>query len=515
MKKCMNFKWLKTGLMMVLIMQLAIVSVFAATPEGAIDNMLQKKCDPPIITSSFSNGNDKTDISGTGNPGYNVNMILLDGTVKTEKVGNDGTWKFTGIENSNKGANLLIYQSHKGKLDSEYGLVNDLITIGNEKFRLTGKENIYEVLNMNGHSKNPIEYIFDEDDSIKKDHILNGDEVRFGSEFFDRLDTTYPGYYWRGEGESRIEIMYINDIPTVTDKYGNVIIDAVNFPDDIFRQYIKDNSDTNHDEKLNKEEIVVVTNINVSNLGITSLLGIGMFKNLGELIVSDNSILTSISVSKNTKLETLDISKTGITDIDLGNNTTLVSFAAGSAQLKSIDISKNVDLEILRLGTNNLTSIDVSNNTKLTNLQVHSNQLTSIDISKNIALDYFTCNGNQLTLLDVSKNTALTYLNAGTNSLTSLDVNKNTALTTLRCNGCQLNSLDVSNNITLEELYAQDNHITAIDISMTAIITQAGSRLQNNGMTSLKINAAQDAANIGKSSSYHKAGNPDLVVTIV
>ena len=87
----------------------------------------------------------------------------------------------------------------------------------------------------------------------------------------------------------------------------------------------------------------------------------------------------------------------------------------------------------LQCNRNQLTSLDVSKSTKLKILQCHNNQLTSIDVSKNTALTKLYCNTNQLTLLDVSQNTKLKYLHCHSNQLTSLDVSKNTALTELRC----------------------------------------------------------------------------------
>ena len=82
-----------------------------------------------------------------------------------------------------------------------------------------------------------------------------------------------------------------------------------------------------------------------------------------------------------------------------------------------------------------LTSLDVTKNTALTTLQCSGNKLKSLDITKNTALTDLNCGGNQLTSLDVTKNTALTYLYCNYNQLTSLDVTKNTALTDLECNG--------------------------------------------------------------------------------
>ena len=44
---------------------------------------------------------------------------------------------------------------------------------------------------------------------------------------------------------------------------GDVAINATNFPDEIFRQYVKDNFDTNKDGKLDSKEIANAKYINL------------------------------------------------------------------------------------------------------------------------------------------------------------------------------------------------------------------------------------------------------------
>jgi len=105
------------------------------------------------------------------------------------------------------------------------------------------------------------------------------------------------------------------------------------------------------------------------------------------------------------------------------------------ALLKNLSISPSL----------NLTTLDVSNNTALTSLNCWGNQLTNLDVSQNTALTDLNCGNNPLTSLDVSQNTDLTDLDCAHNYLTNLDVSQNTALTFLSCNYNQLTSLDVRN----------------------------------------------------------------------
>ncbi|MDE5612379.1 MAG: hypothetical protein K2I90_10230, partial [Odoribacter sp.] len=76
-------------------------------------------------------------------------------------------------------------------------------------------------------------------------------------------------------------------------------------------------------------------------------------------------------------------------------------------------------LTIFTCSSNQLTTLDVSKNTRLIDLSCNNNQLTTLDVSKNTALEILYCDNNQLATLDVSKNTALTTLGCNNNQLTT------------------------------------------------------------------------------------------------
>lgn len=82
-----------------------------------------------------------------------------------------------------------------------------------------------------------------------------------------------------------------------------------------------------------------------------------------------------------------------------------------SNQLTSLDVSKNTKMTFLNCSENQLTSLDVSTNTTLTSLSCHNNQLTSLDVSRNTALRWLYCYNN---LLDAD---ALDYLFGTLNSI--------------------------------------------------------------------------------------------------
>lgn len=99
-------------------------------------------------------------------------------------------------------------------------------------------------------------------------------------------------------------------------------------------------------------------------------------------------------------------------------------------------------LEFLNCQFNLLTSLNVSKNSKLIELYTHGNDLTTLDVSTNPALTTLYANKNKITALDLSKNSKLVYVNVTENSLKTLNLkngnninftgallNKNTSLT--------------------------------------------------------------------------------------
>ncbi len=100
-------------------------------------------------------------------------------------------------------------------------------------------------------------------------------------------------------------------------KGSGVKIDAAHFPDRIFRKYVSDTFDTNHDGYLSKQEREDAFGIYVSSMGITSLKGMEYFPNLYDVFCNNNklksldvgtSILEGLSCFGN-PIEKLDISK--------------------------------------------------------------------------------------------------------------------------------------------------------------------------------------------------------------
>ena len=148
-----------------------------------------------------------------------------------------------------------------------------------------------------------------------------------------------------------------------------VAIDATNFPDEAFRQYVADNFDKDKDGALNQTERNAVKEIRINNSGYTSLQGLKYFSKLTDLFCSDNN-LTELDVSENPELKRLICYNNSLTSLNLNKNTKLESLNCNKNKLTVLDLRENKSLSWLRCKNNCLTSLDLRNNPKIGDLQV-------------------------------------------------------------------------------------------------------------------------------------------------
>lgn len=192
----------------------------------------------------------------------------------------------------------------------------------------------------------------------------------------------------------------------------SVVIDETNFPDVNFRAYVLENVDSDGNGELTYEEIQKATELNVSEMSITSLKGMEYFTQLTKLDCHSNNLI-SLDVSNHTALTYLSCGGNELTNLDVSNNTALIELWCSHNQLTNLDLGKNTVLAHFGCWNNHLTSLDVSNNVALIRLYCNDNELTCLDVSNNVALTTLYCTNNRLTSLDVSNNTALTDLMCG------------------------------------------------------------------------------------------------------
>ena len=221
------------------------------------------------------------------------------------------------------------------------------------------------------------------------------------------------------EAENGVSAQDVSSAPaTDEDKIaqGWVKIDAKNFPDENFRDYVLNGYsydpaynghnaqkiDQNRDEWLSPEEIAAVKWIVCEERQIEKLTGIGYFKALTKLYCSDNQ-LKELKLSDNTALTYLRCEVDQLTELDVRENKALTRLDCGGNQLTELDLKNNKMLRVLLCGGNQLTELDLSQNTELKNLQCGWNQLTSMDL-KNTKLAPENSNDNGLVAFVAKEN---------------------------------------------------------------------------------------------------------------
>ena len=224
---------------------------------------------------------------------------------------------------------------------------------------------------------------------------------------------------------------------------------------------------------------------------------------LTELYCSGNN-LTALDLSANKKLQKIGASSNKLTAFDVRHLSELTYLnLQANFDLKSIDVSKNPKLEFLNVAQTGLTSLNVKNNRKLVELNVYCNQLTALDVSSNYLLKDLACFENQITSLDLSYNGALEYLGVSENPIAELNLHPLSNLKTLYCQKMQLKKLDVDRCPKLQLLHCYDNQIETLDLRSNKKLQAL--KCQNNRLSWLDLssNTALDPAKVDCSGNVY------------
>ena len=243
-----------------------------------------------------------------------------------------------------------------------------------------------------------------------------------------------------------------------------VVINATNFPDENFRNYVKTNLDTDHNGSLNGAELDLVEIIDVRNKEIADLTGIEWFTSLKELYC-DNNQLTALDLSANTELTKLTCSNNAITTLQIAGFTKLISVDCSDNQLASLRLVGCTALETVNCPNNQLTALLLTGSTALKRVTCNDNQLTALNLSNRTALEYLDCKNNLIQTLYITGCTALKMLNCTNNKLTTLSISSFPALEELGCDNNLLTALTLTNNPALHVLSCSNNQLTEVDLS--------------------------------------------------
>ena len=289
-------------------------------------------------------------------------------------------------------------------------------------------------------------------------------------------------------------VMVFSLLPFTASAAGSVtMIDEKNFPDPVFREYVRKVAGSYYltDTIVRQIEVLDVSKDNIKKvLGdrdpITSLKGIRYLKYVRDLNCSGQE-LTTLNLELNMRVEKLNCAGNQLTDLWLdprGNS--LKYLDCGVNQLNALDLSKSSELTELSCSSNKLTSLDLSANKKLQKIIAQTNALTTLDTRNLPELTYLNLWGNHdLKSIDVSKNTKLEILSASHGKLTSLNVSNNRMLVELYVYDNQLTALDVRSNYLLKNLSCYENQITALDVSNNVALESLG--VNDNPITELNL----------------------------
>ena len=280
-----------------------------------------------------------------------------------------------------------------------------------------------------------------------------------------------------------------------------VTIDSANFPDEIFRQWVSNTCDADHDGTLSDSELTRKL-VNVQNQGIANLKGIEHFTAMTLLNCSQNQ-LTTLDLSHNTALTRLSCNNNQLTALDVSANTQLTNIScdnnriqdeAMTAFIASLPTVSNGRLTLVSTvegedeqntytmgnvttaagkgwvvvdtyGNSLLITVDANHFPDATFLNyVKDNIDTNHDniLSDEEIATVFTIDVSGLGIADlkgISYFTELRNLFCQRNALTTLDVSKNRALETLLCNDNQLTKLSLFTNSALWRVACFNNKI--------------------------------------------------------
>lgn len=257
---------------------------------------------------------------------------------------------------------------------------------------------------------------------------------------------------------------------------GDVTINATNFPDPVFQEYLRNatyyDSSTGTDKKIDWDgngvlsltERMAVKRIDVSSFEVHNLKGIEKFTELREL-KCENRHISQLDLSQNTKLEYLYCKNNELTELNLRYNPNITILDCSDNKLDKLDVSHQ-NLECLYCSNNKLDELNVKNSENLRELTCTGNQLTKLDV-------------------DVSHKKKLEKLSCGNNKLESLIIGENKLLNDLRCDINQLSQLDLNNLERLETLYCSNNKLTILNVSYSPELKEL--RYVNNQLTSLNL----------------------------
>lgn len=273
-----------------------------------------------------------------------------------------------------------------------------------------------------------------------------------------------PGKYTIGLYDFRNNL--ISDLRNVELYEYTVELNEINFPDPIFREYVRSSYDRDDNGKLSSSELNNACIIQTNSLGISDFKGCELLPYL-EFVKIINEKCTAIDLSNAEYLKHLNIHDTPLAAINIGEKKELTSFEVYNNRITELDLSRCPNVESINISNNQLIRLSVQGLRKLQNLYCDSNRLTQLDLTGLSSLKMLRCANNNLSTLDLAGFDNLIYLSANGNKLSGiLDLSSSKKLETVIIYDNTLSKLILKEHPTLKVLLAYNNHLTgSLDIS--------------------------------------------------
>ena len=241
---------------------------------------------------------------------------------------------------------------------------------------------------------------------------------------------------------------------------------VLKFKDAEFQRFLKERCDTNHNGKLDAQELSITEMTIPDDYKIKNLEGIRFFEDL-ETLDCHGIGLTTLNVGKNFKLRELDCSYNQLKEYYpiLSSGLKILNCSHNNLTYMDLGILHGLKLEEVDCSYNKIWRIVMRSEEELIKFDCSNNELMALDVSRCYQLKQLNCSVNQLVELDVKNQTNLTLLDCHHNELTELDVSRNQNLASLTCDGNQLTTLDLSKNNSLSHLSCAENRLACVDFS--------------------------------------------------
>lgn len=243
------------------------------------------------------------------------------------------------------------------------------------------------------------------------------------------------------------------------------LTDDSGFEDPVFREWISENVDTDHNGLLSAKEIEACTKINISSMSVDSLKGIEYFYNLKTLDCSHNQLLF-LDLKSNTALKSLNCSYNNLTRLNLSSCKKLKELDASSnffGNSTEISFSKTSSLEKLNIASNFLNEFNFSRISGLKELNCSDCNLSSLNPASMPALEKLICSKNSLDILNMSRLSNLKYLDCSSSSIQTLKLPSTRSLDTIYCQNNLLTEFNLSGFSSLKRLNCSDNKLSDLN----------------------------------------------------